>query len=108
MIMAGTLNRRIAVYRLVETPDDMGGMRTVKRLMSARFANIAVPRARDAIVADQEMDLRTHVVTVRDLPAPPEQGDIIEAGGGLRLRVLATRPDIDNACVYCDCESVLK
>ena len=82
----------------------MGGYSEAEQSLGFRWANVAVPKARDNILAMQGVELRTHVVTVRDRPGAPRMGDILICRG-LRLRVLAARPDPANACVYLDCES---
>lgn len=101
---AGQYNDRMEHRRVVKVTDAMGGYSEAEQSLGFRWANVAVPRARDNILAMQGVELRTHVVTVRDRPDAPKMGDILLCRG-LRLRVLAARPDPANACVYLDCES---
>lgn len=101
---AGQYNDRMEHRRVAKIKDAMGGYSEAEQSLGFRWANVAVPRARDNILAMQGVELRTHVVTVRDRPDAPKMGDILLCRG-LRLRVLAARPDPANACVYLDCES---
>lgn len=101
----GKLNQRISVYHPVESVDSMGGRSVEFVNIGQRWANVAVPKARDAVLADQEADFRTHVVTVRENAQNPRKNDILEFACGLRLKVVCTRPDLANHCVYLDCVS---
>lgn len=104
MISAGTFLCRVEVFRPASSPDSMGGRIMTETSMGSRWANVAVPKARDNVLAMQGLELRTHVVTVRDKPEAPLRGDII-SWRGVRLKILACRPDPANGCVYLDCES---
>ncbi|MDY2649152.1 MAG: head-tail adaptor protein [Pyramidobacter porci] len=101
---AGQYRDRVEHRRVAKIKDAMGGFENFEQRLGFRWANVAVPKARDNILAMQGVELRTHVVTVRDRPGVPQMGDILICRG-LRLRVLAARPDPANACVYLDCES---
>lgn len=101
---AGQYNTRVECRRIVKIKDAMGGFKNFEQRLGFRWANVAVPKARDNILAMQGVELRTHVVTVRDRPDVPQMGDVLLCRG-LRLRVLTGRPDPANACVYLDCVS---
>lgn len=101
---AGQYRDRVEHCRIVKTKDAMGGFENFEQHLGFRWANVAVPKARDNILAMQGVELRTHVVTVRDHPDAPQMGDILLCRG-LHLRVIAARPDPVNVCVYLDCES---
>ena len=104
MIRSGDLRDRVEILRTVNTPDSMGGFAASETSAGFRWANVAVPKASDNLLAMQGAEIRTHVVTMRSNPAPPARGEII-LWHGERLRVLAWRPDFANSCVYLDCES---
>lgn len=104
MICSGDLNERVEILSVAETPDGMGGHGVTEVSAGFRRANVAVPKARDNVLAMQGAVIRTHIVTMRANPAPPPRGGII-LWRGERLRVLAWRPDFANGCVYLDCES---
>lgn len=101
---AGQYRDRVEHRRVAKIKDAMGGYSEAEQSLGFRWGNVAVPKARDNILAMQGVELRTHVVTMRDRPGAPRMGDILICRG-LRLRVLAARPDPANACVYLDCES---
>lgn len=101
---AGQYNTRVEWRRIVKVKDTMGGFSEMEQPLGFRWASVAVPKARDNILAMQGVELRTHVVTVRDRPDVPQMGDVLLCRG-LRLRVLTGRPDPANACVYLDCVS---
>lgn len=101
---AGQYNTRVEWRRIVKVKDTMGGFSETEQSLGFRWASVAVPKARDNVLGMQDVELRTHVVTVRDRPDVPQMGDVLLCRG-LRLRVLTGRPDPANACVYLDCVS---
>lgn len=101
---AGTMKYRIEIWRKTSVPDSMGGRIETLAQIDVRWGAIDVPRSRDNILAMQGVELRTHVITLRDKPEYPVKDDILKCAAGT-LRVQGVRPDPNNRCVYVDCVS---
>lgn len=103
---AGELRHRIAVYRASRTPDGMGGWIETETLLLECYAAVAVPSARDGVVAMRDAELRTHEILMRRPPPAqmPKIGDVA-MWRGARLRVRATRETPGGEGLYLDCMS---
>ena len=89
---AGALRDRVTISRVEYTMDEMGGYGEPKETeLGTFFAQVNCTQARDNVIADQNRDLRTHEVIIRQGTVGVAQEDIVTWRGD-RLIVRATRP----------------
>ena len=63
--MIGTLKDRVTISRETRTTDGMGGWTTEATTLATVWAHVKVPASKDGVIAGGDVEIRTHVVRVR-------------------------------------------
>jgi len=88
----GELREKITVYRDSMAPDGMGGYTKTRNELISAWAKVETPASAYQQVAGQDVEMRTHTITIRFISGGAKAGDIVEWQGEF-LRVLGVRYD---------------
>ena len=100
---AGDLRDRIEIRRRSRIEDGQGGHTEGEILVLSCWAEVTVPRAKDGVVAQKDVSIRSHEVKIR-YSAAPDIADVV-LWQGRRLSVLSTRPVERGAGLILECET---
>lgn len=98
----GAFNEKIVLSRCIKTDDGMGGSTTVWRDIAERFASVVSTLGKDGVISGRDLELRTHLVTMRFENSEPQKGDAVK-WRGRTLVVKTVKPDYKASIVELDC-----
>ena len=102
----GRLSDYINIKRKVETDDGMGGSTIELTNILTCWAQVAAPSNKSRIIGGTNLDVSTHVVTLRTPTMRIKQDDLVEwetPYGQVTLTVKAVRPNFQKGYIQLDC-----
>ena len=101
MIAAGDLRDRVDLLRKERVPDGMGGWDLHEAPLVSVWARVETPDSKTGVVAQKDVELRTHEITLR-YTAEPKIKDVA-VFRSLRLEVKGVRHDSRRKWTFLDC-----
>jgi SPP1 family predicted phage head-tail adaptor len=98
----GELREKIAVLRKSRTPDGMGGWTEAETQIMSAWAKVETPASAYQQIAGQDVEMRTHIFTIRYVAGGPKAGDVVEYLGD-RFTVLGVRFDERRRFAFLEC-----
>lgn len=107
MINPGQLNQQVTFSRQTRTADGMGGWTVAFSDFMTCWAEVKIPASKGGIIGGKDVEIRSHLVTIRDGGTAVKQDDRI-VWNGQTLVVRAVRPDIARHLIQLDCTEYVK
>lgn len=99
---AGKFKEPVVFKRKTLTSDGMGGNTATLSTILTCYAEVRIPSSKDGVLGGKDIEIRSHLVTIRDSRVAIKQDDLIE-WRSQTLIVRTVRPDYNRGIIQFDC-----